>query len=363
MNDIEKYYDILGLKPGATEAEIKQAYKDLIFIWHPDRLGDNPRRQKQGEEKTKEINAAYREIAKHLKEHEANKSSEQNTGSQQERTGEEKNKRHYNSYSDESSKKKDGGLYNVIFNGETLPGFNDLEVKQGLCDWLKIAPSSLKGKWIFGNKTVIMKAGIDIQYAERCKALMAEIGAVGVIASVVKGSGEQGSYKSSNGNGTQEPREDKAQDQGGANSKFKKIIPTMPTIIATAIVVLVIISLVNLSKDAKGYLKSGNEWKKKGDYNRAIADYTKAIEINPRDAIAYNNRGIVWGEKGNYDMAIDDFIKAIEIAPQNGMFFFNLGVSYNKQGWPFLAITDFKIAARLGDKAAQDMLWSEGITW
>ncbi|MBF0346017.1 MAG: DnaJ domain-containing protein [Nitrospirae bacterium] len=78
MTDIEKYYDILGLKPGATEAEIKQAYKDLISVWHPDRFGHNPRLQKQAEEKTKEIIIAYREIIKHLKEQVSNKSSNQN---------------------------------------------------------------------------------------------------------------------------------------------------------------------------------------------------------------------------------------------------------------------------------------------
>jgi len=29
-----------------------------------------------------------------------------------------------------------------------------------------------------------------------------------------------------------------------------------------------------------------------GNHNSAIADYTKAIELNPADAEAYNNRGI-----------------------------------------------------------------------
>mgnify|MGYP001595382467 CR=1 FL=1 len=41
----------------------------------------------------------------------------------------------------------------------------------------------------------------------------------------------------------------------------------------------------------------------KGDYDRAIADYTRAIELDPKDAITYSNRGIVYYNKGEYDYA------------------------------------------------------------
>jgi hypothetical protein len=69
---------------------------------------------------------------------------------------------------------------------------------------------------------------------------------------------------------------------------------------------------------SRGYLSvvynnRGNAWDKKGDYGKAIADYTKAIEINPRYASAYYTRSIAWGKKGNSDRAIADYTKAIEI--------------------------------------------------
>ena len=61
----EKIYrcvEILGLKPGASEEEVNQAYRDLANVWHPDRFGGNSRLQKKAEEKMKEINAAYEYI-------------------------------------------------------------------------------------------------------------------------------------------------------------------------------------------------------------------------------------------------------------------------------------------------------------
>jgi preprotein translocase subunit Sec63 len=54
--------EILGLKPGASQEEAAQAYRDLANVWHPDRFAGNPRLQKKAEEKIKEINAAYEYI-------------------------------------------------------------------------------------------------------------------------------------------------------------------------------------------------------------------------------------------------------------------------------------------------------------
>jgi DnaJ-class molecular chaperone len=59
MKDANHYYHVLGLEPGASLEEINQAYKDLAFIWHPDRIPqDNDRLYKKAQEKLKEINQA-----------------------------------------------------------------------------------------------------------------------------------------------------------------------------------------------------------------------------------------------------------------------------------------------------------------
>ncbi len=38
IQNLEQHYKVLGLEPGASLEEVNQAYKDLVFIWHPDRL-------------------------------------------------------------------------------------------------------------------------------------------------------------------------------------------------------------------------------------------------------------------------------------------------------------------------------------
>ena len=67
MSDTEalRHLAVLGLAPGASIAEVRQAYRDLANVWHPDRFGHSPRLQEKGQEKLKEINAAYTWLLAH----------------------------------------------------------------------------------------------------------------------------------------------------------------------------------------------------------------------------------------------------------------------------------------------------------
>jgi len=63
------------------------------------------------------------------------------------------------------------------------------------------------------------------------------------------------------------------------------------------------------------YVARGLAWQKKGDGDKALADYNDAIRVNPKDALAYNDRGMLWRERGEPDRAIADFTTAIAIDP------------------------------------------------
>ncbi|WP_138499305.1 J domain-containing protein [Nostoc sp. PA-18-2419] len=59
--DINHAYEILGLEPGASPAQLKRAYRKLVKIWHPDRFIEQKQKQ-EAEEKIKKINAAYNQL-------------------------------------------------------------------------------------------------------------------------------------------------------------------------------------------------------------------------------------------------------------------------------------------------------------
>jgi hypothetical protein len=55
----EQALDTLGLTGEATPEQIKQAYRDLVKVWHPDRFGSDARLRIKAENRLKQINAAY----------------------------------------------------------------------------------------------------------------------------------------------------------------------------------------------------------------------------------------------------------------------------------------------------------------
>jgi len=55
----ERYYEILGVEPGSSPEEIRQAWRDLAQVWHPDRFTTNERLQQKAQDKLKEVNEAY----------------------------------------------------------------------------------------------------------------------------------------------------------------------------------------------------------------------------------------------------------------------------------------------------------------
>jgi tetratricopeptide (TPR) repeat protein len=137
--------------------------------------------------------------------------------------------------------------------------------------------------------------------------------------------------------------------------------------------------LINL--DRKKYYKAVNDFNKALDYksvdpykvylNRAVAntslqeydlaidDLTKSIELNSDNASAYHSRGMVYYELKDYEQAVRDFTQAINLSQDNPVTFFNLGMSYYRMEDKDSACPYFHKACSMGDINACRMAFGE----
>jgi tetratricopeptide (TPR) repeat protein len=94
----------------------------------------------------------------------------------------------------------------------------------------------------------------------------------------------------------------------------------------------------------------------KGDYDKAIADFTKAISLKNDYVFAYNNRGNVKYKQKKYDEAIADYDQAIKLDPSYGYAYLNRGISKEMLRDELGACTDWKKAYSLGIEVAQNYI-------
>ena len=96
-----------------------------------------------------------------------------------------------------------------------------------------------------------------------------------------------------------------------------------------------------LLNSAEEYFYSAYEKGAYKDYYGAIADYSKAIELNPNYAMAFYNRGVIKNELEDYKRAIEDYNKAIELNPNYAMAYYNRGLIKDNLGNRYGAIADY----------------------
>ena len=64
LNNLQDWYHTLDLEPGATLADVKRSYRELVKVWHPDRFAHDPALERKGQEKLKRINLAFELLKK-----------------------------------------------------------------------------------------------------------------------------------------------------------------------------------------------------------------------------------------------------------------------------------------------------------
>jgi|ERR1700677_3779663 len=98
------------------------------------------------------------------------------------------------------------------------------------------------------------------------------------------------------------------------------------------------------------YIERGNAYEDQGNHDKAIADYTSAIKIDPGNILAYISRSTAYAAKGMYDPAIEDDTKVINLNPGSGGYYYDRGDHYERKGDHDKAIADFDEAIRIDPK-------------
>lgn len=104
------------------------------------------------------------------------------------------------------------------------------------------------------------------------------------------------------------------------------------------------------SQTAEAYFERGKGWYLKGNQRNAIADFSKAIELDPKFIQAYNGRGICYNNNGDVDKAIIDYTKAISIDANYVKAYSNRGVCFQTKKEFSKAIADYTQALIIDPK-------------
>ncbi len=92
----------------------------------------------------------------------------------------------------------------------------------------------------------------------------------------------------------------------------------------------------------RGFLKA-----ERGDHRGAIADYTRALQLDPTNPDLYYNRGVSRAAIGENQGAIADYTEAIRRDPGSGDAYYNRGLTHLVSQNQLLAIADFTQAIHI----------------
>jgi WD40 repeat protein/serine/threonine protein kinase len=105
-----------------------------------------------------------------------------------------------------------------------------------------------------------------------------------------------------------------------------------------------------LEEAAASCVHRGVMLRQKGDYDAAIAEFTRATRIDPNHTAAYQGRANTYSGRGDYDRAVEDYSKALEIDPKLALAYVNRGLAYVKLHEPVKAVADYTRALEIDPK-------------
>jgi tetratricopeptide (TPR) repeat protein/S1-C subfamily serine protease len=116
-------------------------------------------------------------------------------------------------------------------------------------------------------------------------------------------------------------------------------------------------NLIREREDSYAYEGRGVAKLSGGDYKGAIADFDRAIKINPNLSNAYNGRGAVKLALGDNKGAISDFDRVIKINPNHAETYVSRGTAKLNQGEKKEALADFNRAIKINPNYAEAYIY------
>ena len=126
----------------------------------------------------------------------------------------------------------------------------------------------------------------------------------------------------------------------------------MRKVLLSLLAVLFVFSLAgcfpSFDPEAEEHFYLGIEYRRQGNNDSAIQEFTRAIEIEPEYYYAYYNRVLVYYQSGELESSLADYNKAIELQPDNAYWTFERGFLYLELGDREKAIIDLEKSLELG---------------
>ena len=101
------------------------------------------------------------------------------------------------------------------------------------------------------------------------------------------------------------------------------------------------------------YVNRGNAWANLKEYEKAIADFNQAINLDPKNAYAYAYRGVALHQLGQYQKAIEDYTQVINLYPEFELIYVFRGKTWYNLNNDQKAIYDYTQAINLNPENAE----------
>jgi len=106
--------------------------------------------------------------------------------------------------------------------------------------------------------------------------------------------------------------------------------------------------LPSFDPEAEEHFWQGIEYRKQGNNDSAMEEFSRAIELDPDYSLAYYNRALIYYQRGDLESSLTEYSEAIDLDPNNPYWTYERGFLYLQLGDQESAIKDLEKSLELG---------------